>query len=104
MPFYPLTLFNIKIMRKSLKKYLLGEYDNLEKVISLKHRPIIIIDHFNKLVDYNYKDAVNIVMTAKELHEKYAFIFVGSEGLNITLKLLGNGRAKILEYPRSTKK
>lgn len=38
-------------------------------------------------------------MAAKELHKKYAFVFVGSEGLNITLKLLGNGRAKILEYP-----
>lgn len=69
----------------------------------MQHRPIIIIDHFNKLVDYNYDAAVKIVTAAKELHKKYGFVFVGSEGLNITLKLLGNGRAKMLEYPGCSK-
>lgn len=29
-------------------------------------------------------------MAAKELHKKYAFVFVGSESLNITQNLFGN--------------
>jgi len=35
-------------------------------------------------------------MAAKELHDKFVFALIGSEGLNITLKLLGNEISKII--------
>ena len=58
------------------------EYEELMNTIrscqanSLK-RPVIIIDDFDKLIIYEDKEAIDLMMTASELHNKYAFAFIG---------------------------